>query len=428
MEEQTPRLCPDTIKSLEIICVGTELLMGHTVNTNAAYLAEQLACTGVPSYYQSVVGDNPERLLEVIRMSFSRSGGAILTGGLGPTADDITVETIARMLDTGVVIHPESQERIERHFQAHHIPMTPSNLKQARVPVGARILPNDRGTAPGGILEVCGKVLIWLPGPPTEMREMFEKSVKNYLKSRAPLHIESTYIRLFGIGESAAEDRIKDLMIHQTNPTIAPYCSTGECMFRISYSSTPGHTDSSAREPVDHLIKAVSDRLGDYIYEIGKRTLPEVVSDLLRERKKTISFAESCTAGLLTSMIGEYPGASDILSGSVIAYSNTSKTDLLGIPSQLIATRGAVSEEVAMEMAIRCRQKFSSDLAVSITGIAGPDKGTAGGPVGLVYLGFSQQDKAFVRCLRLSGDRSRIRYITALNALDLIRKELIHEG
>jgi nicotinamide-nucleotide amidase len=346
------------------------------------------------------------------------------------------------------------------------------------LPEGGNVLPNDNGTAPGVIVEVSSKelsdlgiiidknynssdikTLILLPGPPKEMKTMFDRYVRDYLLKRAPMEIRSEYVKLFGIGESQAEKTIRDLIDGQTNPTIAPYCSDGECMFRVSYSmqgtgnkgkdesvttdikingdsspSSEEHTEGrnekrseatreNAKREIDIITQMIASRLGEYVYEIGDRSLPKVVFDLLASKNTTISFAESCTGGMLTSLIADIPGASSILKGSIIAYSNESKVKLLGVSNTAIDAYGAVSEEVAKQMASGCRRVFSSDCAVSVTGIAGPDGGNESKPVGLVYIGISTEDDLRAIRLDLTGDRSRIRYIAALNALDILRRE-----
>lgn len=466
------------INSMEILCVGTELLMGQTINTNAAYLSKELSGIGVPSFFQSVVGDNHERLESSIINALNRCDAVIMTGGLGPTKDDISMEVMAKTVNLSLVCHEESKAVITAFFKSRNRPMSESNLKQAMLPEGGIVLPNDKGTAPGAIVEVHSrtlvdlgiiidkdysssdvKTLILLPGPPKEMKAMFDNYVRGFLVERAPMEIRSEYVKLFGIGESQAEKTIRDLIDGQTNPTIAPYCSDGECMFRVSYSMqgtgnkgkdesvttdikingdstfvSEGHTEGrnekrseatreNAKREIDKITKIIASRLGEYVYEIGDRSLPKVVFDLLAGKNTTISFAESCTGGLLTSLIADIPGASLILKGSVIAYSNDSKANLLGVSNTAIKAYGAVSEEVAKQMASGCRRIFSSDCAVSVTGIAGPDGGSESKPVGLVYIGISTEDDLRAIRLDITGDRSRIRYIAALNALDILRRE-----
>lgn len=440
----------DFISSIEILCVGTELLMGQIVNTNAAFLAKQFSLIGIPSYYQTVVGDNPTRLQKAVQDALDRSDAVILTGGLGPTTDDITMETTAKAIGIPLEFHNESADRIRSYFDKMHRTMTPNNLKQAMLPEGCIPLPNDNGTAPSAMIEikknvihnekiinksndreVRNKVLILLPGPPSEMRGMFEKYVKPYLVKRAPVEISSSFVRLFGIGESAAETLLKDLIDKQTNPTIAPYCSEGECMFRISDTQSKdsrSKTNTSKDKEFDELIFKVKERLGEYIYEIGDRNMPMVVFDLLDKYKKTVSFAESCTAGIATAMLGDIPGASRVLTGSVVAYDNKIKESVLGIPKETLDQFGSVSNETADAMSKGCRHLMNSDYSVSITGIAGPEGGTVQKPVGLVYISVTGPFSNISKELHLSGNRSRIRYVASLNAYDLLRRTVMDDS
>ena len=421
------------ITSIEILCVGTELLMGQVVNTNAAFLAKELSSIGIPSYYQTVVGDNPARLQKAVSDALARSDAVILTGGLGPTADDITMEIAAKSVGIPLEFHEDSATMIQSYFTRMNRPMTPNNLKQAMLPKGCIPLPNFNGTAPGAIIETAvssmDKVLFMLPGPPAEMRAMFETQVKPYLARRAPLEIQSKFVRLFGIGESAAETRLKDLIDSQTNPTIAPYCSDGECMFRISKTNSKRSMaeDSSDNKDFEELIDKVKDRLGEYIYEIGERNMPKVVFDLLDQSKKTVSFAESCTSGIATGMLGDIAGASRVLKGSVIAYDNEIKESILHVPAETLSEFGAVSQDTAIAMAVGCKNLMCSDYAVSITGIAGPDGGTSEKPVGLVYICVAGPFSKNTKELHLTGNRSKIRYIASLNAYDLLRRTVLDD-
>ncbi len=451
------------ISSIEILCVGTELLMGQIVNTNASFLAKEMSLVGIPSYYQSVVGDNPARLEASILQALSRSDAVILTGGLGPTADDITMEIAARAVNKKLVIHEESVKVIRSIFEQYNRPMTPNNLKQAMLPESSIILPNNHGTAPGAIIEVwvdefysalyrtgdsdinshifhsipqehetasdkyTKKALIMLPGPPSEMRGMFATYVRPYLEKRAPIIIKSSFVRLFGIGESHAETKLKDLIDRQSNPTIAPYCSDGECMFRISDTRDRNAKDSSQNADVDLLIDTVKERLGEFVYEIGDRNMPNVVFDLLDSEGLTVSFAESCTAGMATSLLADIPGSSRVLKGSVVSYSNDVKESLLHVPSQVLFSHGAVSEQTALAMAKGCRQALKTDYSVSITGIAGPDGGTEDKPVGLVFICVCGPCNDKIKELQLRGSRSKIRYLASLNAFDLLRRSVLDD-
>lgn len=436
------------ISSLEIICVGTELLMGQIVNTNAAYIAKNLSLIGIPTYYQTVVGDNPARLEKAVRDGMKRSDAIILTGGLGPTADDITMEITAKAAGVPLEFHEESAEKIRSYFKRVNREMVPSNLKQAMLPKGCIPIPNNNGTAPGAIIEIhtgpetdtqnrdflsAGRdlALILLPGPPSEMRLMFDDFVKPYLAKRAPVEIRSRFVRLFGIGESAAESKLRDLIDRQSNPTIAPYCSEGECMFRISSTIDAGQSSNPSPEkdaPLESLLDEVKSRIGEYIYEIGDRPLPKVVFDLFDASHQTLSFAESCTAGLATAMIADFSGASRVLKGSVVAYSNEIKECILKVPHETLTTFGAVSDQTARAMAAGCRAVTGSDYAVSITGIAGPEGGTEQKPVGLVYICAAGPFSTLSKELRLTGNRSRIRHVAALHAYDLLRRMILDDN
>lgn len=418
------------IHSAEIICVGTELLMGHTLNTNAGYLAKQLAELGIPSFRQTVVGDNVERLALQIKESAGRSDLIIFTGGLGPTMDDLTMETAASVAGLPLVMHEESYKNLTGFFERIGRPMTQNNLKQAILPSPAVIFQNTNGTAPGAMFDCPAPnagdpdhvaQLILLPGPPSEVVPMFTLSVRPLLEKLAPFTLKTAYVHLIGVGESAAETKIRDLIDTQVNPTIAPYAAEGECMFRVT-QRIDSDNDPDLLSPVIDELKA---RFGEHIYEIGTRSMKEVAYDLLLSQRKTISFAESCTSGMVSSEFGDIPGASKVFSGSVVSYSNHVKTSVLGVPASVLDTSGAVSEECAALMAQGCRTLMKTDIAVSLTGIAGPDGGTDEKPVGLVYLAISDENGTFVKKLSLRGNRMRIRRVATLEAFNLIRKRLI---
>ncbi len=418
-----------TIRTAEIICVGTELLMGQVINTNANFLASELASLGISSYRQIVIGDNRDRLLEQIQTSAARSDLVILTGGLGPTADDLTMATAAAAAGLPLELHEESFKQMSSFFQRICRTMPASNKKQAMMPVGATVFPNMNGTAPGAMFEckASGKesqnhsaYLVLLPGPPSEMVPMFQEQVRPILEKYNEVRFRTEYIRLYGIGESAAEERIKDLIDSQTNPTIAPYASEGECLFRITQRIEPG-IDQDLITPI---IAIFRERFGDYIYEIGKRTLKEVVYDLLSSKGMTLSFAESCTAGMASSDFVDVPGASKVLTGSIVAYDNGVKEQLLGVTQDVLSNMGSVSRECAAQMAEGCRKLLGTDISVSITGIAGPAAYSTDKPVGLVYLALSDKDGTEVSEINLSGNRMRVRRVSVLHAFNMIRKRL----
>ncbi len=416
----------NTIKSGEILCVGTELLIGQIVNTNAAWLARQLTLLGISSYYQTVVGDNPERVLAAMQQSAARSDLIVVTGGLGPTADDLTMAVAASLIDKPMVMHEPSRSAIADYFKRVGRCNVSANIwKQAMLPEGAIIMPNHNGTAPGAILEFTWsgqpKVMILLPGPPSEMHLMFSESAAPYLERKTSTRFRHHFIRMIGIGESAAETELKDLIDRQENPTLAPYASEGEVMFRVTQLI---HDDDEPDNTLP-LLAEIDRRIGRYIYEIGERTMPQVVMDLLAESGYTISFAESCTAGLAAATLAEHPGASAVFKGGVVAYDNSIKEAILHVPGEIIAREGAVSEACAIAMATGCRDVFNTDLAVAITGIAGPDGGSAEKPVGLVWLAAATADGVTTRRLQLAGNRARIRKVATLQAFDLARQTLL---
>lgn len=419
-----------SIKSAEIICVGTELLMGQTLNTNSRFLARELASLGIPSYRQIVIGDNYDRLFEQIKESSSRSDLVILTGGLGPTTDDITMGVAADVAGKELVFDEESFNNITEYFRRLFRNMPKNNRKQAMLPEGATILKNNNGTAPGAMFEYSCPTeedpdrvvhFVLLPGPPSEMSLMFTNEARPILEKMSDSKFITKFVHLFGIGESAAAERISDLIDAQTNPTIAPYAAEGECMFRVTQRVENGEEEKDLITPILDVMK---ERFGQCIYEIGERPMKQVAYDLLLEKNKTVCFAESCTAGMVSSEFVDIPGASQVFMGSVVSYGNKVKTNLLGVSDDVLENLGAVSRECAQEMAEGARKLLGTDIAVSITGIAGPTGESAAKPVGLVYLGISDEKGTDVIEVHLSGNRSRVRHVAVLHAFNLIRMRL----
>ncbi len=415
-----------SIKIGEILCVGTELLLGQIVNTNAAWLARQLTLLGISSYYQTVVGDNPERMRKTMEAAADRSDLIVITGGLGPTADDLTMSIAAEVAGQPLVEHAPSRAAIADYFQRlGRTSITENNWKQALMPRDAIVMANNNGTAPGAILEFTRnhqpKVMILLPGPPSEMTLMFSESAAPYLEQRTSTRFRHHFVRMIGIGESGAETKLKDLIDRQQNPTLAPYASEGEVMFRVTQLT---HSDSEPDNTTE-LLAEIQKRVGEYIYEIGPRTMPVVVKDLLSEKNWTISFAESCTAGLVAATFAEIPGVSKVFHGAIVAYDNQVKIDQLKVDPELLNQYGAVSAEVASAMASGCRDVMKTDLAVAITGIAGPDGGTLDKPVGLVYLAVASAEGVEIRRMQIPGNRARVRKVSTLNAFDLARRTLL---
>ena len=403
----------------EILCVGTELLMGQVLNTDAQFLSQELSRIGITLYRQVTVGDNPGRLREAFQTAWGRSDIVIATGGLGPTMDDLTKETIAEALGLPMELHQESLDKLNAFFSKIGRAMTPNNEKQAWFPKGATILKNDRGTAPGCIVERDGRSVIILPGPPRELTYMYEHEVLPWLLAKSDTRFHSVNLRFFGIGESELEHRVKDLMEAQSNPTIAPYAGSGEVMLRVTASA-------QSEEDAKRLIKPVEDeirsRVGQFIYTAEYATMAETIIRLLIDKGLTVAVAESCTGGMLSSMIVDIPGSSAVLSGSVVAYSNEVKQSLLGVSPETLAAYGAVSEQTALEMAKGALKQMGSDYALSTTGIAGPGGGTVEKPVGLVYVALAREDGyTEVRKLQIMRERSHVRHIACLNALNMLR-------
>lgn len=406
--------------SAEIIAIGTELLIGQIANTNAQYLSRQLNHLGVGVFYHSVVGDNLERILEAFTIASKRSQFIFVTGGLGPTEDDITREAISLFSKKPLEEDPHSKERIESFFKAKNKPMPERNVKQALIPKGAQILANDYGTAPGFILPLEDTTFVSLPGPPREMQNLFEAQVMPALFEKERASIASKFIKVFGMGESLVEEKIMDLVLNQTTPTIATYATQGDVTIRLTAKDEKNRGD----EIFEPVLGEILHRLGKNVYSTENETLNEVVAKLLLTKNKTLSTAESCTGGNLAKSLTDIPGISKVFLAGFVTYSNQAKMKSLGVSSKTLENHGAVSGHTALEMAIGARLNARTDLAISITGIAGPDGGTKEKPVGLVYIGFSTGTNSFAKELRLSGDRDRIRNLTTLYALNILREAL----
>lgn len=411
---------------VELISVGTEILLGNIVNTNATYLAEQCALLGCSLYRQSVVGDNEGRLEEVVRQALGRSDIIILTGGLGPTKDDLTKEIVAKVFGRELYLDEHTKERITTYMQRlNRSHITENNWKQAMIPEGALILDNDNGTAPGLILEdrENGKTAILMPGPPAEMHPMFEKDVAPYLNKQQPEGIYSRMVKICGIGESAAETMVADLMDRQSNPTLAPYAKTGEVHFRITAKA---RTKEEAEEMIAPMLAEMKKRFGKAIYTTEENvTLEEAVVELLKQKNFTVTTAESCTAGKLAGRIMNVAGASEVYNEGYITYANAAKEKLLGVKHETLENFGAVSEETAREMAMGAAKEAGADAALSVTGIAGPGGGTLEKPVGLVYIGCYVQGEVYVKKCQFTGNRERNRDSSVVQALTFLREKLL---
>ncbi len=406
--------------TVEIISVGTEILLGNIVNTNAAYLAEKCAGLGLSCYYQDVVGDNEERLSETIKTALSRSDILLLSGGLGPTQDDLTKESAAKVMGRNLYLHEESKAAIQSFFEERGLEITDNNWKQAMVPEGCIVMENPNGTAPGIIMAQEGKHVILMPGPPNEMIPMFETSVMPYLSNLQSCVIFSQTVKICGVGESKAETMVEDLIREQSNPTIATYAKTGEVHLRVTARA---EDEKAAKKLVKPVVKELKGRFGNHIYTTDDDvTLEKAVVDLLLANKLTVSTVESCTGGLLAGRLINVPGVSEVFKAGYITYSNKSKRRFLGIKKATLLKHGAVSEQIARDMVKGAALMTKADVAVSVTGIAGPTGATEEKPVGLVYIGCNVCGRINVKEYHFSGNRAKVRESTVAAALSLMRE------
>lgn len=405
----------------EILAVGTEILLGDIVNTNAQYISKRLSEEGIFVYHQSVVGDNPDRLKQAYELAFSRADLVITTGGLGPTKDDLTKETAFEYFGMKSVCHEESLKQIKEYFTRINKPLGKTNEKQAYFPEESIVLKNNNGTAPGCIIEDAGKVLVMLPGPPREMKAMFEESVIPYLRRYSKEILVSKVLRVIGVGESAAAELIGDL-IDNENPTVAPYAKEGEMIFRITARAESEEAANKLISPVEDEIRRI---LGDNIYGEGETTLEDVLGSMLVEKGLTIATAESCTGGMVAARLINFPGISASLLEGAVTYSNEAKIRRLGVKEDTLNTFGAVSEEIAKEMAEGIARTSGADIGIATTGIAGPGGGTLEKPVGLVYIAVYYNNEVEVKKLNLTGNRQRIRERTTTVLIDMVRRKLL---
>lgn len=406
--------------TVEIISVGTELLLGNIVNTNAAFLAEQCAALGLECYFQTVVGDNRERLSLCLETAMERSDVVILSGGLGPTEDDLTKETVAQVCGKELLLHKPSKQAIQEYFEKRGIELTENNWKQAMLPEGCIVLENHNGTAPGVIVETEKNKVCMLPGPPGELIPMFRESVAPYLEKLTEKVICSQTVKLCGVGESKAETMIRDLIDGQTNPTIATYAKTGEVHIRVTAAAEDKKAANKLIKPV---VKELKNRFQNLIYSTEEdATLEKVVVDLLKANDLTVTCAESCTGGLLAGRLVNVPGVSDVLKFSVVAYSNKAKRKLLGLRKPLLQKYGAVSAQTAEEMSRGAATLTKADVAVSITGLAGPEGDGEDKPVGLVYIAVNVKGDVTVKEYHFKGNRAKIRESAVTAALVLLRE------
>ena len=406
--------------TVEIVCVGTELLLGNIVNTNGAFLAEGCAALGLESYYQTVVGDNEGRLEGVLKTAMERSDIVILSGGLGPTEDDLTKEVAARVCGRKLVLHEPSRAAIEKFFAERGTAPTENNWKQAMIPADAIVLGNPNGTAPGVIIEEDQARVILLPGPPNELCPMFENSVVPYLSRLTTQVICSQTVKVCGVGESRAETMLKDLIDAQTTPTIATYANTGEVHIRVTADA---EDKKAAMKLIKPVVKELKSRFGNDIYTTEEEvTLEKAVADLLLANNLTVTCAESCTGGLLSARLVNVPGISDVYKSGIVTYSNKAKRRFLNVKKTTLQKYGAVSRQTAEEMSKGAAAFAKADVAAAVTGIAGPDGGTEEKPVGLVFIACRVKGKTTVEKYRFSGSRSKVRESAAAAALALMRR------
>ena len=407
----------------ELIAVGTELLLGNIANTDAQMISQGLSELGIHVYYHTVVGDNPARLRSAVEIARRRADILITTGGLGPTCDDLTKQTLAQVFGRELVIDEPSAQRIRSYFQRLHPdrPMTENNLQQAMLPEGCTIFANDWGTAPGCAFEAEGVRVIMLPGPPRECRAMFTHRALPYLRALADGTIVSRTLKIFGMGESSVEALLRERMNAMTNPTLAPYAKEGEMELRITAKAP---TEAEARDLIAPVEEELRDLLGDVIYGADVKSLEEVAFALMEAQGLTFGTAESCTGGLVAKRMTDLPGASAVLKGGVVSYTDEVKHNVLGVPQALLDQYGAVSPQVAEAMARGARRVLGCDLAVSTTGVAGPDPDDRGNPVGLVYVALAGAEFCHVQELHLGRGRAMVRSRTSLHALDLVRRYL----
>ena len=406
----------------EIIAVGTEILLGNISNTDAKDVSEALSELGINVYYHTVVGDNPERVRAAVDIAKERADIIITTGGLGPTYDDLTKQTLAKAFGKEMYFDEAQAEKIKSYFASQPgRKMTSNNLQQAWLPVGCTVFENSCGTAPGCAFESNGRHVLMLPGPPRECRAMIKTGVMPYLTKLQEAEIHSHNIRVFGMGESTMEAKLHDMMTELTNPTLAPYAKEGEAMCRLTARAK---SKEEAEEMMAPVLEKVREILGDVIYGVDVDSLEQAVFLALKEAGKTVAFAESCTGGLASKRLTDLPGASEVFPGGIVTYSNRAKADLLGIDPALIEEKGAVSPEVALEMARAVRAKLGADIGIGITGVAGPDSDEKGNPVGTVFIGLCAPDREMSREFHMKTDRLRVRIMAANNAFDTLRRYL----
>lgn len=406
---------------VEIVTTGTELLLGQIVNTNAAYLAESLNKLGFDVLYQTTVGDNHERMAEVLKIALARADIVITSGGLGPTQGDITKFVAAKLCGRQLYVDEKSLEHIRRFAMQRGFPMTENNVRQAMIPQGAVVFANACGTAPGVAIEQAGRVIIHLPGPPNECQDMFSRSVTPYLLQKYGTNsvIMSRVLHTFGIGESLLEEKIMDLIKNQHNPTLALLVSPSGVIIRITAKADDA---KAAKALLGAMEKEIRQRVGAYIYAADERGMEDVVGEMLTEKGLHIACAESCTGGLVTSRLTDVPGSSRYVHGAVVSYTNEIKEQALQVSAETLRCFGAVSKQTAREMAQGIRRSFAADIGLAVTGLAGPGGGSPEKPVGLVYIAVTGKNGTKICRKQFSGSRKAIKYRASQMALDAVRQ------
>lgn len=406
--------------SAEIIAVGTEILLGEITNTDAVTVARALSELGINAFYQTVVGDNPDRLYDVIMTAKSRADIIITTGGLGPTFDDLTKQVSARAFGKELVLDEKELSRIENYFTSRGRKMTENNARQAYLPEGCTVFENDWGTAPGCAIEDGGKILIMLPGPPRECKPMVKYRMVPYLKKLSDAHLVSHAIRIYGMGESEVESRIAEFAEDMGNPTLAPYAKDGEVMLRVTGKAETEEEADAITRPV---IKKVCEELGDVVYGVDVPDLQTAALNILKEKKLTLATAESCTGGLCSKLITDISGASEVFLGGMCAYTNDVKIKHLGISSDLIEKCGVVSDEVARALSVSACEKFGADAGIGVTGWADPTSGDEKNPGGTVYVAVTLCGKTVSSKIYQPMSRDLARGRAAQEAFDILRRE-----
>ncbi|CCQ93071.1 putative competence-damage inducible protein [[Clostridium] ultunense Esp] len=403
----------------EIISVGTEIVLGSTLNTNTYYLSKRLWEIGINVLYHTTVGDNPKLLEDVVNIGLERSDLLIFTGGLGPTADDMTKEVISKALGLKLELNKNMEDSLKDYFNQTNRLMSSNNIKQAYLPEGAKILTNEIGTAPGIYIEWKEKKLILLPGPPKEMELMFNKYVIPMIQQDYTIKIKT--INTIGIGESTLETLLMDIIKDQDNPSLATYAKEGQVDIKII---AKGYEEEKVNILLEDIVKKVENRISKYIYSCDDETIEEIVFNKLKNKNMKIAFCESCTGGLVSSKFTQIPGASEVFERGIITYSNKAKIEEVGVSKKTLERYGAVSEQVAIEMARGLLNKTGVDITLSTTGIAGPSGGSSSKPVGLVFIGIATKEDSYAIKSIFAGDRKSIQNRAALKAFDELRKIL----